>query len=200
MGSGKYAGVDFSAASIRQWTSDLECSDKGFRCSKGEFVTFWRKGRIKRDVRLHIGHCWVITHDDILVAYITLLADRLTVEEAILEGDEVPYLTFPAVKIGLLAVDNRAQGCGIGKKLVDWALEYVATNVAPLIGVRYVTVDALYDKDEDPPYDMSGFYHKMGFQYAQPDEPLPPEEPYSRMFFDLKELIEGVSGSSITPM
>jgi hypothetical protein len=28
---------------------------------------------------------------------------------------------------------------------VEWAIEYVATELVPAVGVRFVTVDALYD-------------------------------------------------------
>lgn len=44
--------------------------------------------------------------------YITLLADKLSLEEAILLGEGIKYQTFPAVKIGLLAADSRAKGAG----------------------------------------------------------------------------------------
>jgi len=143
-----------------------------------------------RDVQKHIGRCWIITYNNVLVAYITLLADKLEVKEPILDGEEIPYQTFPAVKIGLLASDMRAKKAGT--RLMEWALEYIATEISPLVGVRFATVDALYDPDETPVYDSSGFYRKLGFRFASPDEPLPPKEPYRAMYFDLKDLIEAL--------
>lgn len=53
-----------------------------------------------------------------------------------------------------------------------------------------MTVDALYDLDEDPPYDVSGFYEKFGFQLANPEEIVTAEAPYRTMYFDLKPLID----------
>ncbi len=185
---GKYADVNFRDADVWQWTPDRTCSDQGFRCKRGEFVTFWRRGRIERDVRAHVGRCWVITHDGLLVGYVTLLADKLTVGDLLSASEDVPYRTLPAVKVGLLAADSRAKGAG--RRLLEWALEYVATELSPAVGVRFVTVDALYDPDE--PYDSSGFYLKLGFRFADPDESLPPAEPYRAMYFDLKPLIEAL--------
>jgi hypothetical protein len=49
----------------------------------------------------------------------------------------VQYQTFPAVKIGLLAADRRAKGAG--RRLVEWAIEYVVGELAPTIGVRFLT-------------------------------------------------------------
>jgi GNAT superfamily N-acetyltransferase len=96
--------------------------------------------------------------------------------------------TFPAIKIGLLAVDQRAKGAG--RHLVEWAIEYVVSEIVPVVGVRFVTVDALYDRDVEPAYDASGFYTKLGFDFADPHENLPPEMPYRTMYFDLKPVIE----------
>jgi GNAT superfamily N-acetyltransferase len=113
----------------------------------------------------------------------------LTVEDSLLHHEGVLYKTFPAVKIGFLAADRRARGAG--KFLVEWAMDYIATLLSPAVGVRFVTVDALYDADNQ--YDSSGFYLKLGFQFANPDEEIPPPEGYRTLFFDLKPLIDAIS-------
>jgi hypothetical protein len=64
------------------------------------------------------------------------------------------------------------------------------SEIVPVVGVRFVTVDALYDLDVEPAYDASGFYTKLGFDFADPHESLPPEMPYRTMYFDLKPVIE----------
>jgi len=125
---------------------------------------------------------------DALAGYITLLADRLQVEDTLLAQEGVKYRTFPAVKIGLLAVDRRTKGLGV--RLMEWAIDYVIAEVMPLVGVRFITVDALYDSDVKPAYDASGFYEKLGFEFADPTEPLPPVNPYRTMYLVLKPLIE----------
>ena len=108
----------------------------------------------------------------------------------------VKYRTFPAVKIGLLAVDRRTKG--LGTRLMDWAIDYVIAEVVPIIGVRFITVDALYDADVEPAYDASGFYTKLGFEFAVPNDPSPPMNPYRTMYFDLKELIAAIVTEEMT--
>ncbi|WP_298437810.1 hypothetical protein [Geobacter sp.] len=116
------------------------------------------------------------------------MADKLTAEEArqnLQAQEEITYSTFPAVKIGLLASDRRAKGAGTC--LVEWAIEYVATEISPKVGVRFLTVDALYDVDTG--YDISGFYQNFGFRFANEEEPLPPLDPFRTLYFDLLPLI-----------
>jgi GNAT superfamily N-acetyltransferase len=195
--SSKFAGVDFSDLPVEQLTSALAISGQGFRCLRGEFVTYWRQGRIQREIDARISQCWILRCEDSLAGYITLLADKLEVDESILLDEGVQYRSFPAIKIGLLAVDRRAKGAG--RRLVEWAVEYVAAEVSPTVGVRFMTVDALYDPDTTPPYDASGFYEKFGFQFADPNEPLPPSVPYRTMYLDLKPLIDLLSIQDIEP-
>jgi GNAT superfamily N-acetyltransferase len=184
----KFEGIDFSQLPVDRLTPELQNLGQGFRCVRGEFVTYWKQGRIQREVDANIGHCWVLHVGDALVGYITLLADKLQVENPLLVEEGVKYQTFPAIKIGLLAVDRRAKGAG--RHLIEWAIEYVVMAIVPVVGVRFVTVDALYDRDVEPAYDASGFYAKLGFDFADPHESLPPETPYRTMYYDLKPVIE----------
>ncbi|MCC3410064.1 MAG: hypothetical protein JGK17_31935 [Microcoleus sp. PH2017_10_PVI_O_A] len=189
--SSKFAGVDFSELPIEHLTSELTISGQGFRCLRGEFVTYWRQGRIQRDIDARISQCWILRCEDSLAGYITLLTDKLELDEPILLDEGVQYRSFPAIKIGLLAVDRRAKGAG--RRLVEWAVEYVAAEISPTVGVRFMTVDALYDPDTTPPYDASGFYEKFGFQFVDPNESLPSSVPYRTMYLDLKPLIDLLS-------
>jgi GNAT superfamily N-acetyltransferase len=186
--SGKFAGVNFSQILVEKLNPAQNISGQGFRCNRGEFVTYWKQGRIQREVNACICHCWVLRHNDALAGYITLLADKLEVDVHLLEEEGVRYRTFPAIKIGLLAADARAKGAGT--RLVEWALEYVAIELASAVGIRFMTVDALYDPDEDPPYDASGFYEKFGFQFVNSGETVSASVPYRTMYFDLKPLID----------
>lgn len=189
--SGKFDGVDFSQISIESLTPELRKLGQGFRCVRGEFVTYWKQGRIQREADAYLCQCWIARVEDALAGYITLLADKLEVEDTLLIQEGVKYRTFPAVKVGLLAVDRRTKGLGL--RFMEWAIDYVITEVVPIIGVRFITVDALYDFDIDPAYDASGFYEKLGFEFADPTEPLPPVNPYRTMYLDLKPLIEALA-------
>ena len=139
-----------------------------------------------------MGKCWVIIEDDSLAGYITLLADKLSSigdGKKLLSNEGIKYQTYPAVKIGLLAADERAKGAGT--RLMDWALFYIATEIVPRVGVRYVTVDALFDEDKG--YDISTFYkEKWGFIYASPSSETPKRHPYKTMFLDIRPLVEAL--------
>ncbi len=187
----KFAEADFDSEPVEALTPDLNCTGRGFRCPRREFVTYFKQGRIAREVEAGVGRCWVLRHGDDLAAYVTLLADRLEVDTRLLEDEDVQYKTFPAVKIGLLAADERARGAGT--RLVEWALEYVATELVPLVGVRFVTVDALYDPDDDPAYDTAPYYERFGFRLVNPDADLPPEQPYRTMYLDIKPFVDALA-------
>lgn len=111
-------------------------------------------------------------------------------KDPILLNEGVARSTFPAIKIGWLAGDRRVKG--IGGRLVKWAMQYVALNVSDKIGARFLTVDALYDADVDPHYDMSAYYSQYGFEYASEEEKLPPKDGFRSMYFDLMPLIIGL--------
>jgi GNAT superfamily N-acetyltransferase len=185
--SERFHSADFEAQTPELWrfTQPLGA---GFRCSRGEFVTFWRQGRVEREVRASIAQAFVLAHNGKLAGYATLLADKLTVTSQLLINESIQYQTFPAAKIGLLAVDERAKG--VGTRLVEWAIEYAAFELAPGVGLRFVTVDALFDPDTD--YDSSPFYVKRGFVFASAEEERPPGDGFRTMYFDLKPLVDVV--------
>jgi GNAT superfamily N-acetyltransferase len=190
--SGKFDGVDFTQVNIELLTPELRQLGQGFRCVRGEFVTYWKQGRILREADAYLCQCWIARVEDALTGYITLLADKLEVEDTLLIQEGVKYRTFPSVKIGLLAVDRRTKGLGV--RFMEWAIDHVITEVVPIIGVRFITIDALYDFDIEPAYDASGFYAKLGFEFADPTESLPPVTPYRTMYNVSRS--EAVDGSA----
>jgi hypothetical protein len=112
--SGKFDGVDFSQINIESLIPELRQLGQGFRCIRGEFVTYWKQGRIQREADTHLCQCWIAGVEDALADYITLLADKLEVEDNLLIQEGVKYRTFPAVMIGLLAVDRRTKALEYG--------------------------------------------------------------------------------------
>ena len=190
--SSRFAGIDFSEQPVIEATPHLMATlGGGFRCTRNEFGSYFKNGRLAREMDTHMCKCWLIQDQSYLAGYITLLTDKLVLEEQKLVNEGVKYRTFPAIKIGLLAADKRAKGAG--KRLVEWAMDYIATDLARKIGIRFLTVDAFYDADKTPPYDISGFYEHLGFAFVNPDEDLPPVNSYRTMYMDLKPLIDAVN-------
>jgi hypothetical protein len=78
--SSKFAGVDFTEVEVEQLTPALSGLGQGFRCARGEFVTYWKQGRIQREVDARISHCWILRCEDALAGY-TLSGNRFNVLE-----------------------------------------------------------------------------------------------------------------------
>lgn len=85
------------------------------------------------------------------------------------------YPSFPAVKIGRLAVNKKYQRLGIGTALLNMTKEYFLTSNRT--GCRFLTVEA-YNKTE-----VTDFYINNGFQYLWKDDK---DKDARTMFFDLK--------------
>ncbi|NQV72560.1 GNAT family N-acetyltransferase [bacterium] len=185
----KFHHVDFSEHQVEKLEIESPPNDAGFRCSRGEFVIFWRQDRIQREVRSSVCQAWYILHSSGFAGYITLFADKLRIGEGeqVLLGEGIRYNSFPAVKIGLLAADSRAKGAG--SRLLEWALEYIATELWPRLGIRFVTVDALFDPDTD--YDTSDYYRKFGFLLANPHDTIL-EDAFNTMFLDIMPFVEAI--------
>lgn len=188
----RYDGVDFAACPVRKLDAAKPPSHEGFRPLRPEFATYWKKGRIFRECRSSIAGCWYFDVEGKLAAYVTLLADRLSVDRELLGAEDVRYQTFPAVKIGLLAADHRAKGAG--KALMRWAFRHTVGELCPRLGIRFIIVDALYDPDNG--YDVAPYYAQFGFIHASPDERPRPGEYFRTMFFDLKPLLDATAGAS----
>lgn len=65
------------------------------------------------------------------------------------------FKSYPAVKIGRLAVHNDYKGKGFGKQIIQFTIKYFTEKNKT--GCKFVTVDAYRQSLE--------FYSKMGFKY-----------------------------------
>lgn len=112
-----------------------------------------------------LGRCYVCIDGDIetVLGYYTLSA--VAVEHAALPGRvrrNAPH-PVPAVLMGRLAIDQTAQGAGLGRLLVrDAILRTLAA--ADHIGVRILLVHALHEQ-------ASTFYESLGCKRS-PTDPL----------------------------
>jgi len=110
-----------------------------------------------------LGRCYVCIDADTdkVLGYYTLSA--VAVEHADLPGKvrrNAPN-PVPAVLMGRLAIDAKAQGAGLGRFLVrDAILSTLAA--ADRIGVRILLVHALHKP-------AAGFYEKLGFKHSPTD-------------------------------
>jgi hypothetical protein len=174
----KFSGVDFSLVGPEQLGPTDE-PGAGFRPKKREFAQYWRGDLIRREMACAICQAWILRTDEGLAAYITMYADKLDTDVKLLNEEGVDRTTFPAVKIGLLAADERAKGAG--KTLVVWAMQHIIETIRPELGVRFVTVDAHIDHDTG--YDTAPYYRKFGFRLIDQSDKGP--KGYRAMYLDL---------------
>ena len=191
--------IDFSQVSPVPWEPAHSKQSRGFQCIQPLFRTFLSR-EIPVDVKHRISKVWLIIAKQKVVAYAATRTDVLRIldnhgkpKKIVLE--DAVYTNVPSIKIQLLAADKRAKGAGT--RLMKWLLDYIAQEIAPRVGVRFVTVDAYYYESNagEGPYDSSHFYHnKFGFRYVNIQETLPPRDGYRSMYLDLLPLVEGLEG------
>ena len=109
-------------------------------------------------------HLLVDTKDDSILAYMSLVADSIQLsksEKELVDLGLIPFSTFPALKIGKLAVDYMAKSKyrGIGSFMIQLARGFTSNLNDNGIACRFLTIDA--DVENSP--DVTEFYYKNGF-------------------------------------
>ena len=124
------------------------------------------KQQASQDVRRRVAAVFVAHEatETALAGYYTLAAFGITPASLPLEVTRrLPrYDQYPATRIGRLAVSQRYQGQGVGRRLLMHALE-ASYRTAPEIAALAVVVDA---KDDN----ALRFYERYGFQRFLDDE------------------------------
>lgn len=109
-------------------------------------------------------HLLIDTLTSDILAYMSLVADsvRLTKsEKELIKLGLIPFSSFPALKIGKLAVDKRAKAIyrGIGSLMIRLACGFTSNMNDNGIACRFLTIDA--DIENNP--NVTEFYLKNGF-------------------------------------
>lgn len=143
------------------------------------------------DAKLYQEELMTVTYliedplENLTVAYYSLLSDKIIFKQ---EDNTVwnklnrkipnskRRKSYPAIKIGRLAINERYMGLGIGTRIID-GIKYNFSKFKK-IGCRFLTVDALYNATD--------FYIKNGFQFFTESDK---NEDTRLMFFDLKNFI-----------
>jgi predicted GNAT family N-acyltransferase len=128
---------------------------------------------------------YLIKIDNEIVAYFSLSNDNITrdndkkstwnkINRPI--ANEKRRKSYPAVKIGRLAVSKKYMGCGFGKLIID-IVRKMYTNTRQQAGCRFITVDAYRN--------ALPFYEKNKFNYLTDKDK---SDETRIMYFDLKTL------------
>lgn len=176
--------IDFSKLRQFQLTEDSDI--KPFKCADADLNDFLFEDakHFQREL-MAVTYLLEYMEQNKTAAYFSLLADKI-----IFNPDEkdvwnklnrnIPNSkrrrSYPAVKVGRLAVNEDYSGQGLGTFILD-NIKYAFSNVKRL-GCRFITVDAL--KAAVP------FYERNGFQYITESDK---GDETRLMFFDLKNFI-----------
>ena len=173
--------MDFSRLSQIQLSSDTAI--KPFKCAEEALNNFLFEDAKHFQKELMAVTYLIEDHElDFTVAYFSLLADKITFnpEEKTSWNKlnrKIPNSkrrkSYPALKIGRLAVNEEYAGSGIGTFILD-SIKYAFTTVKRL-GCRFITVDALNS--------ATSLYEKNGFKFFTE---LDKDDETRLMFYDLK--------------
>ncbi|MBR6867735.1 MAG: GNAT family N-acetyltransferase [Prevotella sp.] len=135
-----------------------------------------------------IANTFVLEDEEETIAYFSLLNDKIS--NTIIPKNiwrklrnhiphEKHFSSYPAIKIGRLAVSKNHQGEHLGSILLDTIKSMLAKR-ASVGACRFITVDALIGRQS--------FYEKNGFRLLQND--VPADSDTVLMYYDLKSFAE----------
>ncbi|WP_296900312.1 GNAT family N-acetyltransferase [Thiohalocapsa sp.] len=127
-----------------------------FSCGNVELDRFFQRYAGQNQFRHHIGTTYIALVGDRLLGFVTVSPGELageTVSEQTCK--RLPTYPLPILRMSRLAVDLRAQGQGVGKLLLRFALK-LALELRERFGCVGVVVDAKAEAVD--------FYRKLGFR------------------------------------
>lgn len=174
--------MDFNK--LRQFQLTEETDIKSFKCSEEDLTNFLYEDakRFQKEL-LAVTYLLEYMEYNTTVAYYSLLADKITFkpdEKGVWNklNRNIPNSkrrsSYPAVKIGRLAVNQEFEGFGVGTFILD-SIKFAFRNIKRL-GCRFVTVDALQS--------AVSFYEHNGFQFITEQDH---DDSTRLMFYDLKK-------------
>ncbi len=159
---------------------------KPFDCGDNDLNDFLLNDS-KNYQRFLIAMTYIVESENRIAAFYSLLNDKISIVDTPSKSawrkyfrDTYPqgkrFFSYPAIKIGRLAVDKEFQSRGLGTLIMDSIKGSQIENITA--GCRYITVDA-YRKSLK-------YYEKNGFKYITTNDE---NEDTRLMYLDLLTLI-----------
>jgi predicted GNAT family N-acyltransferase len=167
----------------------------GFDCGDTDLNAFLLDDALPHQTDL-LTVTYLVKHNATVVAYFSVLNDKVAVEQfptksqfrklqRLLPHRKRGYKSYPAVKLGRLAVDSELRGSGLGTQLLHYIkVMFISGNKT---GCRFITADAYHHAI--PFYERNGFIPLSG-QSEDSQTKL--------MYFDLKPYAEQLAHLSST--
>ena len=136
----------------------LEPSDDRRRFASGnpDLDRFFQRFAGQNQFRHHLGVTYIAVAEDRILGFVTVAPSEIEIDALTEERRrQLPRYPLPVLRVARLAVAEHAQGCGIGKALLRFALD-LARRTAEEVGCIGVVVDAKPD--------AQAFYRHYGFE------------------------------------
>jgi GNAT superfamily N-acetyltransferase len=142
---------------------------------------------------------FVFEDDAVTLAYYSIFNDSLRIEDVSFASKNafknflrrlLPYQkrhlrSYPAIKIGRLAISKQAQKVGLGRKIMDTVIDY-AIKQNEKCACKFILVDAYRD--------AIGFYEKMQFEYFSDNDA---KEEIRQMYLNITPIINAKKENSM---
>ncbi|MDE5608163.1 MAG: GNAT family N-acetyltransferase [Muribaculaceae bacterium] len=171
---------------LRQFQLSADTDIKPFKCAESDLNEFlFEDAKYFQKELLAVTYLLEYMEENKTAAYFSLLADKITFnpdDKGVWNklNRNIPNTkrrkSYPALKIGRLAVSEEFACCGLGTFILD-NIKYAFSNVKRL-GCRFITVDALSSAVE--------FYERNGFKFFTEHDK---NDDTRLMFFDLKNFV-----------
>jgi predicted N-acetyltransferase YhbS len=131
--------------------------DRGaFRSGDDALDLYFKRFAGQNQFRHHIGVTYVAVDGAVLLGFVTVSPATICADD-LPDGRRMPWYPVPVLRVARLAVDERAQGRGVGSGLLRFAIE-LAERQRDEVGCVGVLVDAKPGAEE--------FYGEFGFVAA----------------------------------
>lgn len=157
-----------------------------FQSGDPDLDRFFRQFAGQNHFKHHIGVTYVAAEATRILGFATIAAGHVELEELpVTARRKLPRYPLPVVRLARLAVDETAQGKGVGAQLLRFVLK-LAMRMAGDFGCIGVMVDAKPDAID--------FYSKYGFAAADPVEGQSDARPQPvMMFLSLREIEDALA-------
>ena len=133
-----------------------------FRSGDADLDRFFQQFAGQNQFRHHLGVTYVAVDDQHILGFATVAAAHVEIEELpAVARRKLPHYPLPVLRLARLAIDQSAQGQGLGLQLLRFVLR-LAVQMADDYGCVGVIVDAKPD--------AVAFYTRYGFLAVEPIE------------------------------
>lgn len=110
-----------------------------FSCGVKDLDEFLKEDAYNQQEK-NLNVTYLAIYKDEVIGYVSLLTDKIKCKQ-IDKSIQSEYESYPAIKIGRLAVNEKYKGLGLGNKILASISELIK-EISEEVGVSFITVDA----------------------------------------------------------